>query len=246
LGPLIGVSCAWSLETWSSDESQDGYLYVGKEYVDAVLDSGGIPFVLPIVSNEETLKAVVMDIVSVLDGLLLSGGGSVEGIPSKPTRPTLIEQQPIRYQFEKELLLRTREREIPIFGICRGCQMIAEVFGGKMNYSCFLQGHRQKEPGDRPTHSIKIIDGTEARQVLQVDAMMVNSFHVQSIDVLPQGFVASGISDDGVIEMIESTVDPFVWGTQFHPEEMRLSSDLAKKIIDFFIEKAQAYKESRS
>ena len=62
---------------------------------------------------------------------------------------------------------------------------------------------------------------------------------------VPEGFVASGISDDGVIEMIESAVDPFVWGTQFHPEEMRLSCELAKRIIDFFIKKAKTYKESR-
>jgi len=39
-----------------------------------------------------------------------------------------------------------------------------------------LQGHRQKEPGDRPTHSIKIMDNTKASQVVQVDSMMVNSF----------------------------------------------------------------------
>mgnify|MGYP000933139617 CR=1 FL=1 len=244
--PIIGVSSVWSAETWSSDENKVGCIYIGKQYVDAVLSSGGIPLILPMIDEGESLRSVIENIMMVIDGLLLSGGGSLEGILSQTTRPTLIEQQPKRYQFEKELLLHARMKGMPILGICRGCQMIAEVFGGKMDYSHFLQGHQQKESGDRATHNIGIIDNTKAKLLLQTDNMLVNSFHVQSIEAVPEGFVASGISDDGVIEIIESTLDPFIVGVQFHPEEMLLSSEQAKRIIDLFVKSAKDFKKTQS
>ncbi len=81
---------------------------------------------------------------------------------------------------------------------------------------------------------------------MQTDNMLVNSFHVQSIEAVPEGFVASGISDDGVIEIIESTLDPFIVGVQFHPEEMLLSSEQAKRIIDLFVKSAKDFKKTQS
>jgi putative glutamine amidotransferase len=246
LKPIIGISSVWSAETWSSDENKVGCIYIGKQYVDAILYSGGTPFILPMINERELLIPLIEDIMMVIDGLLLSGGGSLEGILSQTTRPTLTEQQPKRYEFEKELLLHARMKGMPILGICRGCQMIAEVFGGKMDYSHFLQGHRQKESGDHPTHNVRITDNTKAKLLLQAENMLVNSFHVQSIETVPEGFIASGISDDGVIEIIESTLDPFVVGVQFHPEEMLLSSELAKRIIDLFVESARDFKKTRS
>jgi len=90
LKPIIGVSSVWSAETWSSDENKVGCIYIGKQYVDAVLSSGGIPLILPMIDEGESLRSVIENIMMVIDGLLLSGGGSLEGILSQTTRPTLI------------------------------------------------------------------------------------------------------------------------------------------------------------
>jgi len=147
LKPIIGVSSVWSAETWSSDENKVGCIYIGKQYVDAVLSSGGIPLILPMIDEGESLRSVIENIMMVIDGLLLSGGGSLEGILSQTTRPTLIEQQPKRYQFEKELLLHARMKGMPILGICRGCQMIAEVFGGEDGLFSFFAGPSAKGVG---------------------------------------------------------------------------------------------------
>jgi len=64
LKPVIGITCSYS---WD----REVYL-IRENYVEAVVRSGGIPIILPATENADINK-----IISMIDGLLLSGGGDL-------------------------------------------------------------------------------------------------------------------------------------------------------------------------
>jgi putative glutamine amidotransferase len=65
--PVIGISTEIDIP---------GRISVKRKYVDAVLQAGGIPFILPFTDNVQILQSVV----SFIDGLLLTGGGDISPV----------------------------------------------------------------------------------------------------------------------------------------------------------------------
>ncbi|MCI3987207.1 gamma-glutamyl-gamma-aminobutyrate hydrolase family protein, partial [Bacillus vallismortis] len=47
--------------------------YVNDTYVQSVLDAGGVPFIVPVINDEETIDQMIQQI----DGLVRSGGHDV-------------------------------------------------------------------------------------------------------------------------------------------------------------------------
>jgi len=239
--PTIGITGAWSVETWGHSEEHGGYFYVGSYYSTAVSKSGGLPFIIPLPHKNAILKEFAKEIVSKLDAILFSGGGDAKKF-KKEELPTLYKQQPLRYSFEKELLLEAWKRDLPILGICRGYQMLVEVFGGRLMDET-IDGHKQNLPGYEPWHSLRIKENSKFENLVGTREMKVNSFHIQAVEKVPKGFEAVGWSDDGIIEAIEAIDKEFVFGVQFHPEERYDIDPHAKAIFDHFVEKAREYKK---
>ena len=76
--PTIGITGAWSVETWGHSEEHGGYFYVGSYYSTAVSKSGGLPFIIPLPHKNAILKEFTEEIVSKLDAILFSGGGDAK------------------------------------------------------------------------------------------------------------------------------------------------------------------------
>ena len=210
-------------------------------YKRQVSKSGGLPFIIPLPHKNAILKEFTEEIVSKLDAILFSGGGDAKKF-KKEELPTLYEQQPLRYSFEKELLLEAWKRDLPILGICRGYQMLVEVFGGRLMDET-IDGHKQNLPGYEPWHSLRIKENSKFENLVGTREMKVNSFHIQAVEKVPKGFEAVGWTDDGIIEAIEAIDKEFVFGVQFHPEERYDIDPHAKAIFDHFVEKAREYKK---
>ena len=95
----------------------------------SVLRAGGIPVLLPEIEDEETAKAIL----DRLDGLLLAGGGDI--LPSRygeETLPACGEDDPQRDIFELLIIPMAIARNMPIFGICRGIQVLNVAMGGTL------------------------------------------------------------------------------------------------------------------
>lgn len=232
--PVIGVTCPWSVETWGDSIEGGGYYYAGRPYAQAISKYGGVPLLITPEYNDKSVDSCLDAILNVVDGLLFTGGGDVKR-KSTEGLPTLRGQQPIRYDFEAALMKKAYEKRIPILGICRGFQMILEVFGGSLSDDV-IDGHKQNLYGGEPWHEVKINKDSKLYEIVGAETWDVNSFHVQKADKLPKDFIISAKTNDDVIEGIESTNYPFLVGYQFHPEELSWKDEKAGEIFKLFVE----------
>lgn len=215
--PRIAVSGV--LRNWDALERTG----VNAAYVRAVLGAGGVPIVLsPLLGPSYAARAL-----DGADGLLLSGGEDIDpplyGADLSPlTNPPSRE----RDLFELALFAVARHRELPILGICRGIQLVNVGLGGTLYQD--LPTERpgpvvHDHPGGRAerAHLVRLAAGSRAAQALGGDAIRVNSFHHQAVRDLAPGLVASGWTEDGLIEAVESPADAgWLLAVQWHPEEM--------------------------
>lgn len=187
------------------------------DYADKVAAAGGAPVHL---SDAADAEAVVRR----LDGLLLSGGTDVgpDRYDATPG-PHLWELSPERDQFELDLIDAAIERGLPIFGSCRGIQILNVYFGGT------LIAHLPPDEGEAHSnrsyprwvgrHEVTFEPGSTLADLYGPSAM-VNSYHHQAIDRVGRDLVVTGRARDGVIEAVEHASLPIV-GVQWHPETMR-------------------------
>lgn len=215
--PRIGVSGV--VRRWQ-DADRAG---VNAAYLHSIVQAGGVPLVLSQIAGAANAPRA-------LDGceaLLLTGGEDVDparyGVP--PSR-ALGQVDPARDGFELALFDAARTRGLPVLGICRGIQVINVALGGTLwqDLPSERPGPVRHDPGgarDARTHPVRLAPGSRAAQALGTTALIPNSFHHQAIRELAPGLVASGWTDDGLIEAVE-TDDASGWllAVQWHPEEM--------------------------
>jgi len=102
----------------------------------------------------------------------------------------------------------------PIWGICRGIQVINVALGGTLVQD--LPDERRLDHGNGIMHTVNHAPYTLARELWGAMSV-VNSFHHQAIDRLAPGLIAASVCEDGVIEAIEHETLP-IFAVQWHPE----------------------------
>ena len=157
------------------------------------------------------------------DGLLLPGGGDVN-----PARYGQINQGSFLIsdaldELQLELLERFVRCEKPVFGICRGAQLINVFFGGTLIQhlpTAFRHARNAEEPDK--VHGAEAEKGSWIAE-LYGTAFAHNSAHHQAVDRLGEGLaVSSRCAEDGVVEALRHRSLP-VYGVQWHPERMCLA-----------------------
>lgn len=108
----------------------------------------------------------------------------------------------------------------PLFGICRGLQMINIYFNGSLNQ------HIDNHVDTRHVICKKI------NKYLFNDVEEVNSLHHQTIKDLGENLEVLYTSEDGEIEFIKHKFLP-IFATQFHPE-MERESKMSKDCLEYF------------
>ena len=111
----------------------------------------------------------------------------------------------------------------PIFGICRGIQLINALCGGTLyqdlpsEYKSDVEHHMQP-PYDQIAHTITIEKDTPLFQWFQTDTIGVNSYHHQGVKELAKTLKPMAHSEDGLTEAVYMPDKPFVIAVQWHPE----------------------------
>lgn len=203
--PIILISPS---EDKSEDTGLERYVLY-KKYAQAVTAVGGIPVV--------DAGAEAKEYSEIADGLLLSGGYDIDPSYSNQTVPSGCEVriQPERDKRELELFSAFFSKNKPIFGICRGMQLINVAMGGDLIIDIPLQ-MGQNHMGVE--HEVEFKEGTKLYN-LAGEKITANSFHHQAVGKLGSKLTACGQSADGIIEAIEHKELP-IFGVQFHPERM--------------------------
>ena len=235
--PLIGISGSHMIDQGGPFA---GYKrsYVNDDYVQSVVEAGGIPVIIPFQEDETTLKALVER----LDGLILSGGHDIapQFYGEEPER-ALGDIWPERDIFDMRLLAFAKEEGIPIVGICRGHQIINVAHKGSLYQdlpSFATIKHSQNQTPGLPTHTMVIEKDSKLFDMVGVEEVMVNSHHHQIVKEVGEGLRVVGRAKDTVVEAMEGTDYPYLRTYQFHPEMMR-HTELNAAIFKDFVEAAK-------
>lgn len=217
MAPLIGIVASIEAGEGSASERY----FAGGNYVSAVVEAGGIPFILPFMKGKDAIEKQVMAV----DGVLLIGGYDVDPLVfGEEPHANLGPVFPERDEYELAVAEEARKQCKPILGICRGLQVINIAFGGTLyqdlsQISGTVLQHRQPCRGHVPGHSIDVATGTLLEKIFGTTELRANSHHHQAVNVVAPGFVINACARDGVVEGIEDA-PANILGVQWHPEMM--------------------------
>lgn len=210
--------------TTTAQESGGSYgrpsVFLYESYI-AALQAVGIAPVLLTPSHD---AGAVRALLSVCDGLLLSGGEDVDPARygEKPS-PALGAVNRRRDAMEFCALEAALDRQIPIFGICRGLQVLNVALGGTLYQDIATQHpdallHRQTEPWGTRSHQATVAPGSRLHAIVETDELFINSYHHQAIREVAPGLAVVARAEDGMIEAVEGRDHPWLLGVQWHPE----------------------------
>ena len=218
--------------------------YLARHYSEAVEAAGGAPVHISLIPSAEYVEAVVEG----LDGILLPGSDSDVDPLRYGQQPHLALGAVHELKDETDLLIiaAAERRQIPLFAICFGMQVLNVSRGGTLIQDIRSQvpgaiKHEQGAPRNRPSHSVKISPGSKLNQIIETEDLLVNSHHHQAIDTLGADLVSTAWSADGVIEAFEDPrPDRFVLAVQWHPE-MGWQNDLvSQRLFNSFVAQARS------
>ena len=247
MAPIIGITGTLKDDVETVAERPLGkFIRADFDYVEGVAGAGGVPVVLPPIGDEGAAGAVVHS----LDGLLLSGGSDLDPAyygekPAPELGPTLLE----RDAFEMALVGLALRRGIPVFGICRGMQVLNVALGGTLYQDLPSQWegdvlkHRQAIPKWQPSHEVEVREDSYIAEVMGRDVVKVNSYHHQGIKDLAEGLIVTGRSMDGVVEAVESRDFSERWllGVQWHAEAMRGAGPQQESLFEAHVSAAERH-----
>lgn len=124
-----------------------------------------------------------------------------------------------RDAFEVDMIEHALQTSLPVFGICRGMQLLNVVLGGSLFGD--IRGLRRATSNRRtplPTKQARVEADSELARIVQATRLQINSLHHQAIDDLGEHMKPVAWDQDDFIQAIEYQGDHFMMGVQWHPE----------------------------
>jgi putative glutamine amidotransferase len=220
-------------------EFHDLSVSLSVKYENAVLQSGGIPIIIPI----STDRPILAEIVRRVDGVLMTGGDDInpdiytKELP-RAVRKTVCMTPDNGNRDLGELILIDeifRQRK-PLLAVCRGHQLLNVALGGTLIADISSQvpkalNHQRMDKSRELVHEVALTRGSLLSKITGRHTLGVNSTHHQAVSKIAEPLVAVAVSSDGIVEALELKPElsrrlPFLLGVQFHPER------LAEKFVE--------------
>ena len=188
-------------------------------YSDCVIGAGAAVVTLP---PQPPTPDVVARVLDSIDGLMLTGGKDVDArLYGQAPHPENDAPRPDRDAWEVALVLAAIERDLPLFGICRGLQVLNVALGGTLiQHLPDVIGSNRYSYGNAvfADNPVITVPGTSAAQILG-ESLTVKSYHHQAIDRVADGLTVTARGDDGVVQAVDVDAMTFGVAVQWHPEE---------------------------
>ena len=232
--PVIGIT--------ASHDTEHDKLFINSVYLRAIRNAGGIPMIFPMEVTEDDLR----DLVTLTDGVLFTGGDDIHPfLYGEETDAKCGNVSQPRDSMEMALVPLVMEFGKPIFGICRGIQILNTAMGGTLYQDIPSQfkselsiAHRQPFAYKVPSHTVDITPGTLLSRILGEEhaSIAVNSMHHQAIKDVAPGLEVCGYAPDKMIEAVYAPDYHFLLGVQWHPEHLTNSQSDAAKLFAAFVD----------
>jgi putative glutamine amidotransferase len=239
--PIIGVTMSFQ-EPASGAGSEHFALY--RKYVAAVERAGGVAVGLPAQPD------AVADLLPILDGLLLSGGGDVDpDLFGQDRHPKTRQIDRQRDDFELALVREWVRADRPLLAICRGIQVLNVALGGSLIQDIADQVahpliHQRAEGEAR--HPIRVQPNSRLASLLGDDRLEVNSYHHQAVQDLAPALEAVAWAADGITEGVEMPSARFVIGVQWHPELMFASDARQLQLFVGLVQASESWRKGQA
>jgi putative glutamine amidotransferase len=184
------------------------------------------------------------------DAIIFTGGEDVVPIYyGKEYDSARCETNPGRDSLEFSLITEAMRLKIPVFGVCRGQQILNVALGGTLIVD-IPSDHRgnithQCEDYIHCFHSVNIVKGSELSKIVNTDTGMVTTNHHQAIEKPAPEIHIVAWSADSITEAME-WADPegksFLMAVQWHPERMENNSPLSMPLMNAFLEAARKFR----
>jgi putative glutamine amidotransferase len=229
--PLIGLTTYGEDARFGLNDTFSAVLPMS--YVHAIHESGGRAVLI-------TPDAPDSDVLDGIDGIMFTGGSDVDpALYGEAPHPTT-KVKPQRDGAELLLLRAALAADVPVLGVCRGMQLMAVAYGGRLHQHLpDVLGHDGHRPLSGPKfghHPVRLLPGSRAHGILGGE-VTVNSYHHQGVRD-PGGLTPVGwCPDDDLVEVVEDPSRTFVLGVQWHPED---TDDF--RVFGAFVQAANARK----
>lgn len=219
--------------------------YVNQDYIDAIQNAGGIPFICPIQGEQKDYASLLAQV----DGIVLSGGYDIDphsyGEEPSPKLGFTFKEIDAFYM---ALILEAKRLGLPVLGICKGMQALNVAYGGTLYQDIQSERkdvlkHEQAALRSCGTHTIQVEENSQLAKWIGETAL-VNSYHHQAVKQVAKDFVTVAASKDGIIEAIEHVGEPWMLGVQFHPE-MMAQDEKMRQIFAGFIKQCIVLERTR-
>jgi len=213
---------------------------VPDDYVKAIWESGGLPFLIPVLPAEASYS-----LIDGADGFVLTGGGDVDPTLYGEAAHDLLEDvDPRRDVIESAIVRASIDRNVPLLAVCRGVQMLNVALGGSLIGDLPSAGwasHRQDGPSGDPHHDVTIDPESRLGRVFGRTRLEVNSLHHQAVRTEAPALKPVAWATDGLVEAVElADGSHWVVGVQWHPEMMLANHPAQSELFRALVDEARA------
>ena len=251
---LVGITSRSSEPAWLARWTANYVARLEARGVTPLILSPDAPVVMPSgdVFAPDAQGRLPVEILDHLNGIVFAGGGDVHpryfGQGEDGVEVASIDLR--RDELELTLGRAVLARDMPVFGVCRGCQVLNVAAGGAMVQH--IDGHRSSTEAPR-LHDVAVCAGSQLGAILGAGTLAVNTYHHQALDrnTLAAPFVPAAFdgTQGWVIEAYESPAHRWLLGVQWHPERAQdyggATAQRQEQLWDSFVAACRADQQQR-
>lgn len=243
--PTIGVTTQTLQAIDGIPAGLPSSVVMNQRYYEAVADAGGAPVLIPLLQDNDALRATY----DACHAILIPGGVDMDPATyGEAPHEKLGRIDPERDRVELQLARWCVEDRKPLLGLCRGLQVINVAQGGTLFQDIDSQVAGAIRHDFFPnygfereylSHDVTVAPASRLRSLVDVDQLPVNSMHHQGVKQLGKGLVACARAADGLVEAVESINGHWMVGVQWHPEVFEAHDTHTRDLFVGFVNAAR-------